>query len=1531
MNMDTEEENESKEFPDDYHHRDSAMDIIAIQFGFLSPERILKESVCEVTDPSLYNKQLPRTGGLNDLRMGTSDWLMNCSTCKNGIMNCVGHPGHIKLASPVFHAGVMDTIIKVLRCVCFFCSEFLIENDHTKFETSRVQQAIDKGRLRKVSEIAKTRHFCPHCEGPQPNYSRQKNAKQRYGVKHEFEARIMDKFESDEEKEWALQTLDPPRVFSILKHINDEACMKMGLNPSQSRPEWMILSVLVVPPPIIRPSIKHSDDSRMRGQDDITIHLQDILKTNIKLKAAMEEDPQSTTTQTLKDELQFLIGIYVHHDTAPGVVGGAANSGSGPPHSNREKRLFHKRFKGKKGRIRGTLSGKRVNFCSRSVISPDPVGDIDQVGVPRPVACKLTLPIKVTHFNLEDLQQRVLRGPGVLHGAANVIEPDGTVRNLALLEDRSIIQLEPGWTVERHLQNDDMVLFNRQPSLHKMSIMAHRVKVVDGESFRLPLCDTTAYNADYDGDEMNAHAVQTVTAQAELSELISTKKQIISAQANKPIISLVQDSLIAAYLLTLQDTFIDRGTFMQLTMNIKHPVFEKLPPPAIWKPKKLWTGKQLFSLLLPDIHLEKTVRNGGAAGVDKTSEGYLDVEERRVLIVEGSLLTGTMCKKTLGNAAGGVVHILVNDMGHDVAAHFIGDAQRMLVDYMERRGFSVGIQDCVTDKNVDTDVRETIDRCFKTSKNIQDQAVNAPKRVTEGIVQNMMQSMIAKCSSIVQKHMDWKNNINLLVTSGAKGSPVNISQIMASVGQQTVGGQRLLLDKNGRSLGCYKPFESHPESRGFVRNSYQTGLTAREYFDHARGGREGLVDTAVKTAVTGYIQRRLVKAQEGVMVQYDGSVRTPQGRLFQRYYGCDGIDAVYIEKQTVPTYSMDDAVLYNKYMVSHEEAQTICEHEFQQLRQDRDLFRHLKSKFDVYDGTVFVPINVKRLLKYAKYRFKDAGQLASLDYVVHQRQQLFNTIYNAQHPDSTVFLLIYLRATLALKPLLDATELKKDAIDWLFQRVEYLFMRSRVEPGEMVGTLGACCIGEPCTQMTLNTFHTAGVENKNMTLGVPRLKEIIDSSKVPKTPCMSVYLAAPYCHNEKMARSIAAGLTDIKLHAVVESSEIVLDPDWGATKIADDNQIVALHTALYPIPPSTTSQWVIRLLLKRETLIHHELDISHVRSAIRSFLSPDDAEIISSEVNMVHWCVRIRLNNMDKLIAAKDLAEPKLEETACKTVHDFLLDNISIHGVSGIMRTIPHTEEHVQFDKDTGAVRKTPEWTVDAEGTNLKDMLIQDGIDKTRTICNNIHEVAKVLGIEAAWNVMLDELRAVLSFDGGYVDDHHMQLLADLMTQNGTPVAVTRHGLKDLGGSIYQRASYEEPMEVMFDAGAFGMHDKLTGITGTIMLGQRMSAGTGLCKVLTRKDAMPVPVQPSIVVPMEDEEDTADMLVKPLDLSEEDGPHPKTSRKFDFGQGRGGGPMLVRPLQLDLTIKPKRYCPVSPELKPAKKRIFRPASPDDNQ
>ena len=1051
---------------------------------------------------------------------------------------------------------------------------------------------------------------------------------------------------------------------------------------------------------------------------------------------------------------------------------------------------------------------------------------------------------------------------------------------------------------------------------------------------------------------LNLHISQTEEARAEQHELMSVTKQIISAQDNKPIISLVQDSLIAAYLLTLRDTFLTRDMFMQLTMSVRYPVYDKLPPPAILKPVPLWTGKQLFSLLLPPIQMDKTVRNGMVDGVDKNSDGYLDVEEQRVLILEGEIMTGTMCKKTLGNTAGGVVHILVNDLGHQVAANFIGDAQRLLVDYMEYRGFSVGISDCVTSKNVLQKVNSLVDRCFQRSDRISKEAVNASKRIVEGSITNMMSGMIAKGSSTVQEDIDWRNNINLMVTSGSKGSPINIAQIMAYVGQQSVEGSRIKLGSDGRTLPSFAHMDNTPAARGFVRNSYWTGLTAQEYFFHAMGGREGLVDTAVKTAVTGYIQRRLIKALEGVMVRYGNTVRNPQGQLFQTLYGGDGVDAVYIEKQKTPTFCLTNTQLRERYAVNPAQVPWVnpvalvemMRAELDVLQQDRDAMRRAKLQVGVPDGTVFVPINAPRLLWNAKFKFKKKeGPLATLDQLVGARSAVLDRILHARGPEATFYVLIYLRSHIATRALLDAVGLRWDALCWIFSQVERLYFRSLVEPGEMVGTLGASSIGEPATQMTLNTFHLAGVNNSNMTLGVPRLKEIIDASAKAKTPCMRVYLEPPFNCSERMATSHGVALTVVKLSHVVASSDIRHDPGLWDTVVDEDRHIMDMHAALYK-PEAVGgdddggdddggddrvfSEWVIRLVLNREVLITKELTVVDVAIALERYLG-DDARIIRSEVNMVSWVVRVRLCGLNTTLSAvetQDVGELKqLEFTAVKTVHDFLMDNTPVHGIPHITRTITHQEKVVCFTED-GSMTENMEWITDTEGTNLERLLTIDGVDKVRTICNHIPEVARVLGIEAALNVMIDDLRRVLSFDGGYVDDHHIQLLADLMTQSGSLTAVTRHGLRELGGSTLQRASFEESQMVLLDAGAFGASDALNGITGTVMLGQRIPAGTGICEVLVRKDALPrkkvAVVVPPLMVTTTTKQQPG-VVVKPLTLIRRTASVP-TAPVF-IGRRRAGAfpapalppgmepQMLVRPLQMPATeAQQDKYCPSSP-------------------
>lgn len=1510
-----------------------------IQFGLLNPEIVRRQSVVHVTKTTLYQRQLPIAGGLNDLRMGTSDRRLPCGTCKNDVLSCVGHPGHIELAAPVYHVSMINVVVKVLRCVCFFCSRLLLDVDEdVRVQDERFKTSDPKDRLNLMVNMCNTRHFCRHCNGPQPKYTQTRGIVQ---IRTEFRPKDLTAVENEAEYEFMVRPFTAAQARSILEFIPDDEVELLGISPKYARPEWLILTVLQVPPPISRPSIMATDGSRARGQDDITIKLQEIVKANLAVQTALSRDapnlllqndvltPVPVAVTTAIDILQQHLAQFMHYDTSGNATQGATTHG-GAPRSNRPLRLVPARIKGKKGRFRGTLGGKRVDYSARTVVSPAPGYDIDEVGVPQLIAQHLTFPERVTALNLKELSERVVNGPDKLHGATAVILPNGTLIDLTLSDERNTLQLQPGWVVERYLKNGDWVLFNRQPSLHRMSIMAHRVRIIPDKTFRLPICDTTPYNADFDGDEMNMHVLRSLEAVAEAREMMSVTSQIISPQSNKPIIGLVQDSLVAVYLMTSKDTFLNRSQVMQLMMPVDYPLVDvtMLPMPSILKPEPLWTGKQVFSFLFPRISLDMVVRNGVADGIDKKPDGVMDMLERRVVVHDGCLLAGSLCKKTMGVSAGGIIHVIVKDCGNEVAKRFISDSQRILVEFMMIRGFSVGIGDCMMGSSTHEKVNSSINRYLRYADKILEDACDAPAKLVEACVTKLMTGVLTKGGGVVQEDLPLDNNVYTMVQSGAKGSSVNIAQILACVGQQSVEGGRIAPDSRHRTLPCYPPNAACAESRGFVANSYGTGLTAQEYFYHAMGGREGLVDTAVKTASTGYIQRRLVKAKEGLQVRYDHTVRNTKDQVVQFLYGGDSFDPVFVEKQSMRTLFMSNAQLAQTYTISRDDAemlvngavdwtqwQPVLEIELKTLLKDRDAVRAAKFRASVpLDSTVFVTVAPARLMETARRTFgiKRTARIAPVNpkKVWNLVCAAYKEISSLRSRSATFMTLAYVRSIMSMRALLVDHRLSIQAIEWVTRELVRTYRNSLTAPGEMVGTLGAASIGEPCTQMTLNTFHTAGVGEKTVTLGVPRLKELIDTSRNIKTPSLSVFFEQPYASSETMARTLGVAMEYTLLHHVVLNSCVEHDPDPWHTTVAEDAAMVSGYRMLYkrdPVEDATLCEWVIRFVLDRKALAAKSLTVMHVSAAIQQYMG-DSVQIMRSEVNMVTWCIRVRIKHLAHLF--KDIEgvmdkeeRSQLERAAIKTTHDFLLDNVPVHGVPGVSRSIVHQAHKHVVDAADGSLARASEWMSDTEGTNLRTVLTLPGVNKQRTISNDIHEVLDVLGIEAAQQVLLDEIRAVLSFDSAYVNERHLQLLTDVMTLSGTLTAMTRHSMHKLGGSTYHHASFEETQDVLIHAAAFGTRDHVSGVTENLMIGQLMPGGTGSCDIIS---LTPPPKQTStapsqIVKPLELHTTgrsvaamptTKQQVVKPLSL-----PTPAAPRAMKVA------PLVVKPLEKPVDAK----------------------------
>lgn len=1252
-----------------------------------------------------------------------------------------------------------------------------------------------------------------------------------------------DKGEEGAEPERRIMTAS--ECLNILKKIPDEDLEIMGLNAEYARPEWMILTVLPVPPAAVRPSIS-VDGGAMRSEDDLTYKLGEILKASALVRKHEAEGVPPSVVAEHFDLLQFHVATYMDNDIA-GIPQAMQKSG-------RPVKAIRARLKGKEGRLRGNLMGKRVDFSARTVITGDPNLQLDQVGVPRSIAMTLTYPERVTPYNIVYLQQLINNGPATYPGARYYVKDTGERIDLKYRKSGEPISLQFGWIVERHLKDGDFILFNRQPSLHKMSMMCHRVKVMNYSTFRLNLSVTSPYNADFDGDEMNLHVPQSEETRAELSQIAWVPRQIISPQANKPVMGIVQDTLCGVRKFTLRDSFCDWNMVQNMLLWV--PGWDgSIPPPAILKPKPLWTGKQLLSLCIPKgINIEKK---------DNEKPSPIDITDTNVLIDDGELIYGAIEKKMAGAQEKGLVHTIFREFG-PVACRDFFSAFQMVVNYwLLHDGFSVGIGDTITDKQTMLDINKKLNEARENTQKVLTNAEHNAVKSRPGMT--VRETVEAAISAELNKARDWagkraqdqakeSNNVKQMVVSGAKGSFINISQMSGCVGQQIVEGKRIPFGFKHRTLPHYAKDDYGPEARGFVENSYLRGLTPQEFFFHAMGGREGLIDTAVKTAETGYIQRRLVKAMEDLKVGYDGTVRNSSGDVVQFLYGEDGMDGAAIEGQNLPTIRMSNAKFEKAYRVdvldvkggfkagtlqagidqSSIELQTLLDLEWSRLQEDR---RRLRTEiFTDGSGKHYLPVDIARIMRNSQQIFRTDPRVPSdLEpaYIVEAVQALFDRLVVVRGNDSisresqrnaTLLFGIHLRSQLATRPVLEEKHLNREAFDWVLGEIEQIFNKSLVNAAEMVGTLAAQSIGEPATQMTLNTFHYAGVSSKSATGGVPRLKEVINVAVNIRTPSLSIYLKPELSQTEQSVHEVSRTMTHRRLRDVTASVEIFYDPKPDSTDIEEDKDFV---DAFFAIPDEDMrldlhSPWLLRLELDRARVQEGGWEMSDIVTAIVNTVGKD-VFVLNSDDNSDQLVIRIRI------VAAEKEEEDLLgdEDMFLKRIEGTLLDQVELGGIPGISRVFISEGKRSVINPTTGEFDNQKEWYIETEGINLIQAMAVEGVDAFRTYSNHVYEVYEKLGIEAGRNGLFQELVSVLSNGGSYVNYRHLALLCDLMCNKGHLMSITRHGINRTDAGALSRCSFEETVEILLEAAAVGDIDDCRGVAENVLLGQMAPMGTG--------------------------------------------------------------------------------------------------------
>jgi len=844
--------------------------IAGIKFEVLSPQEIRRMSVAKIITPETYDDDgFPIEGGLMDPRLGVIDPGLRCRTCGGRAGECPGHFGHIELAAPVIHVGYAKLIAKLLNATCRECGRLLLKDSIRDKFIEEIEKRKKLGQdyeevIKEVYRRAKAVKKCPHCGAEQ----------------------IEVKFEKPVYYYEGEHRLTPKDVRERLEKIPDEDLPALGLNPKAVRPEWFVLTVLPVPPVTVRPSIIL--ETGQRSEDDLTHKLVDIIRLNQRFLENKEAGAPQLILEDLWELLQYHVTTYLDNEVS-GIPPARHRSG-------RPLKTLAQRLKGKEGRFRGSLSGKRVNFSARTVISPDPCLSINEVGVPKVIAEELTVPIYVTEKNIDEAREYILRTE---HPKANyVIRPDGKrIRVMDTNREELAEKIGPGWIVERQLKDGDVVLFNRQPSLHRMSIMAHYVRVLPYKTFRLNPAVCPPYNADFDGDEMNLHVPQNLEAQAEAKILMSVQEHILSPRFGGPIIGGIHDHISGLYLLTRGERLFTKEEVMLLIrpLNIRD-----LPKPKYVKDgKEYWTGKQIFSLILPDITLEFKAEI--CQGCDECKKEQCPYDAY-VIIKNGELIKGTIDEKAVGAFKGIIIDEIVRKYGTDKAREFIDQMTHLAIRAIMLHGFTIGIDDEDIPEEAIAQIKEIIAEAerrvielIKAYKegNLEPMPGRSLEETLEISIMRELGRARDQAGKIAGRYLGYDNPAVIMAVSGARGSMLNLTQMAACIGQQSVRGERI---KRGyaytnRTLPHFKPGDLGAKARGFVESSYKRGLNPIEFFFHAMGGREGLVDTAVRTSQSGYLQRRLINALQDLKVEYDGTVKEQtSGIIVQFRYGEDGVD-----------------------------------------------------------------------------------------------------------------------------------------------------------------------------------------------------------------------------------------------------------------------------------------------------------------------------------------------------------------------------------------------------------------------------------------------------------------------------------------------------------------------------------------------------------------------------------------------------------------------------------------------------------------
>lgn len=965
-------------------------------------------------------------------------------------------------------------------------------------------------------------------------------------------------------------------------------------------------------------------------------------------------------------------------------------------------------------------------------------------------------------------------------------------------------------------------------------------------------------------------------SEAELRNLAAVPYQIVSPANNGSIIGIYQDSMLGSYQFTRPNIRFSPRDAMNILMMF-NGVNEKQLLEDVKKDGGI-TNFDILSQIMPPLSMKYKTKAFKEDDDAKTSNAIIEIRN-------GAYIRGQMDKSVMGARTKGLLQRVCNDFGNMASAKFIDDLQNVVTEYMKSSAFSVGVSDLISNQKTNDEIIQVITQKKTDVKNLINQVQigifeNNTGKTNEEEFETRVNSILNQATSeagkIGLKSLGKDNRFVIMVNAGSKGSDLNISQMISCLGQQNVDGKRIPYGFENRTLPHFTKYDDSPSARGFVESSYINGLSPQELFFHAMGGRVGLIDTAVKTSTTGYIQRRLIKGLEDLMVSYDMTVRTNKNKLVQFAYGDDNIDTTKVEDQGIPIVSMSTQDIYAHYLVPEENGKiktlsniflknVLTRHK----KQTQDFVKKTQTYIDSMiqareqiikkvfknksDSSVNIPVafyhiinNIQGQCNITISSLVDITLLEALEMI----ETCFGNLEKIYYAPPTKLFKTLFYYYLSPKDLLIVKRFNRSALTLLLDTITLDYKRAIVAPGEMVGMIAGQSIGEVSTQMTLNTFHFAGVASKsNVTRGVPRIEEILSLSSEIKNPSLSIYLKPEDETQKDKAHTIMYMLEHTRLEDVVRSIEVCFDPDDLNTLIAEDKDTIEQYRAFENMVSECSegslqtdenekSKWIIRMVLDPEVMLDKNITMDDVNFTLKNCFD-DQIQCVYSDFNSDKLVFRIRMNDVIKSGSGrggqKKTKVNPLDQSdqiyLLKNFQDQLLQNVVLRGTKGINKVVLRKILDNMVEQN-GVYKKQEIWVLDTIGTNLLDVLGLDFIDNKRTVSNDIVEIYRVLGIEAARQAIYNELVEVVEFDGTYINFHNYSVLVDRMTYTEKLISIFRHGINNDNIGPIAKASFEETPEMFLKAARHAELDTMRGISANVMCGQEGLFGTAAFQVV---------------------------------------------------------------------------------------------------